>query len=281
MKRTKDCEVQGGYIDYIRLPYCQLNGSIGGAVVIYLLWLTFLFINIALTVKYFLYPSLDAISKILRLSESVAGVTFLALGNGAADIFSLIVLMTKEDNDGSFAETAMGGILGGGLFVTSVVVGLICFNYQLKVRPVSFLRDVLFYLAAVTWLLIMIIDGRIIVGEAIGFICLYVFYVVVVLLGLRWEKKVNENDETEALTNAEESTSPQEPDANNAHISKAESSSSSHDNKGEYSNLIETDDSEESISTKRPTTLSPTRYQCWQLLQALCPYTLDDFLKSR
>ena len=54
----------------------------------------YLFLAIGVTVEHFLCPALAVISNTLGLSESVAGVTFLAFGNGAADIFSIFVLIT-------------------------------------------------------------------------------------------------------------------------------------------------------------------------------------------
>jgi sodium/potassium/calcium exchanger 6 len=149
-----------------------------------------------MTVEDFLCPSLSSISNILRLSDNVAGVTFLAVGNGAADIFSIIILMIKVDRDGSYAETAMGSILGGGLFVVTVVAGAICFCYKLIVDPSIFIRDVGFYIAAVIWLSVMIADGRILLGEAIGFIILYVLYVVCVLFYNQREKRRQQNSKS-------------------------------------------------------------------------------------
>ena len=283
MKTTRDCEIQGGYIDYIRLPYCYLHGSIAGAVILYLLWISYLFINVALTVKSFLYPSLDAISKILRLSESVAGVTFLALGNGAADIFSLIVLMAKEDRDGSYAETAMGGIMGGGLFVTSVVVGLICFNYELRVKPVPFLRDVLFYLAAVTWLLVMVIDGKIIVGEAIGFICLYVLYVSFVLLSLRLERKSKDREEKQPLLFESGGVS----EETTFHDQTKETTTEQTNDKVPDEGLLgdgETEDMADSSCEKSldsTTSLVTKRNQYYEFVKVLWPYSMKNFLKLK
>ena len=193
MTTQEDCQIQGGFISYIRLPYCYLSGQVAPGIIIFALWLAFLFTNMGMTVEDFLCPSLNSISKLLRLSENVAGVTFLAVGNGAADIFSLIILMIKVDRDGSYAETAMGSILGGGLFVVTVVAGMICFSYKLKVVPAIFIRDVGFYLAAVIWLSVMIADGEILLGEAVGFVALYLIYVVCVLFCNQWEKRQQQN----------------------------------------------------------------------------------------
>ena len=42
----------------------------------------------------FLVPILNSISDALRLSQNVAGVTFLALANGAPDVFTSIAAFT-------------------------------------------------------------------------------------------------------------------------------------------------------------------------------------------
>ena len=187
--KQEDCQIQGGYLDYTRFVYCYLHDYKVAGIFIFVFWLTFLFINMGMAVRDFLCPSLDAIARTLRLSENVAGVTFLALGNGAADIFSIVVLMIKEDRNLSYAETAIGSIFGGGLFVVSVVAGVICLNYKIKVEPVLFFRDMGTYLVAISWLVGMLADGKIVTGEAIGFVTLYALYVVLVLISNQWEKR--------------------------------------------------------------------------------------------
>lgn len=51
-------------------------------------------------------PALIVVSKILKFSEYIAGVTILALGNGIADI---ITSLTKEDDD---TELMINELLG-------------------------------------------------------------------------------------------------------------------------------------------------------------------------
>eukprot|EP00117_Sycon_ciliatum_P048272 scpid30615/ scgid34388/ Sodium/potassium/calcium exchanger 6; Na(+)/K(+)/Ca(2+)-exchange protein 6; Solute carrier family 24 member 6 len=190
VETTDDCAIAGGFISYLELPYCHLNSNLQPlAMVVLFLWLLYLFLAIGVTVEYFLCPALSVISNTLGLSESVAGVTFLAFGNGAADIFSLFVLITTGDQDPVRAETGMGAILGGGLFVTSVVVGLIAFNYPLHIKLTTFLRDVGFYVAAICWLIVMLWDGRIMRYEALGYIMLYVVYVSTVIIMLKWSQR--------------------------------------------------------------------------------------------
>jgi len=46
--------------------------------------------NLGTTADVYLSPALEAISDKLSCSESLAGVTLLALGNGAPDVFAAI-----------------------------------------------------------------------------------------------------------------------------------------------------------------------------------------------
>ena len=78
-----------------------------------------------------------------QLSQNVAGVTLLALGNGAPDLFSAF----SATNSGS-PDLAVGGAVGSGLFITTVCVGGVAFLAPFKVTRRPFLRDVAFYVVA-------------------------------------------------------------------------------------------------------------------------------------
>ena len=72
----------------LQIYYCNFSSSRPAAICLSLVWLFNLFIALAIAADDFFCPSLAVISKTLRLSQNVAGVTILALGNGAPDIFS-------------------------------------------------------------------------------------------------------------------------------------------------------------------------------------------------
>lgn len=101
------CQVQpdSGYVNYLRLPFCELHGSgaNGGAVIILIVWLLVLFVALGTTAEDFFCPSLAVISTTLGLSDNVAGVTFLALGNGAPDIFSVYAGVVNTQTEGGSA----------------------------------------------------------------------------------------------------------------------------------------------------------------------------------
>jgi sodium/potassium/calcium exchanger 6 len=89
--------------------------------------------NLASTADEYLSPSLEYITVRLKISESLAGVTFLAFGNGAPDVFSSIASAASASiNDGSNKDKKIGdntssvcALLGSSVFLTSIVISLI------------------------------------------------------------------------------------------------------------------------------------------------------------
>lgn len=93
-------------------------------------------------------PSLFVISKTLKLSQNVAGVTLVAFGNGSVDIFAAIAGMRQGKPD-----LVVGALLGGGAFVTLFVIGSIfAMSKKFKLQGQIFIRDCVFYLMAITWI---------------------------------------------------------------------------------------------------------------------------------
>uniref|UniRef100_A0A7M5XCC0 Sodium/calcium exchanger membrane region domain-containing protein n=4 Tax=Clytia hemisphaerica TaxID=252671 RepID=A0A7M5XCC0_9CNID len=149
--------------------------------VLLLLWMLYMFISLGVTAEDFFCPSLKAISKFLRMSDSLAGVTLLALGNGAPDIFSVIAAVNNKNP----RTTAMAfqELFGAGIFVTTIVAGSINFSTTFMMARRPFLRDNIFYLVAVIWTFVVIYRREIKTIEATGFIALYVLYVSIVIIG--------------------------------------------------------------------------------------------------
>lgn len=182
VEKAANCQQEGGFVNYLQLPYCVLY-NVPGAVVVLLLWLVFLFVALGNCAEDFFCPALSVISDTLRLSHNVAGVTFLALGNGAPDMFSMYSSIMNATERARGTSLALGALFGAGCFVTTVVVGTVAMvvPYRLTRRP--FLRDITVYLVAVLWTYVVLWDRQIHLYESLGFIVIYVVYVAVVIVG--------------------------------------------------------------------------------------------------
>ncbi|XP_022095819.1 mitochondrial sodium/calcium exchanger protein-like isoform X2 [Acanthaster planci] len=184
IRATNDCRIDDGFINYLEVAYCVFPVQLIPLTLILLfIWLIFLFVALGVTAEDFFCPSLTAISKSLKLNQSVAGVTFLAFGNGAPDIFSAIAAITNA-KDGN-AGLAIGALFGAGVFVTTVVAGSVSIAQPFELAKRPFLRDTIFYVGAAFWTFYILYTGKIWTAEAVGFILLYVGYVFFVLIGRR------------------------------------------------------------------------------------------------
>lgn len=172
-------------IDYLNHYFCSSPSTRPLIFAGLIFWLIFLFSTLGISASDFFCPNLAALSQMLGLEENVAGVTFLAFGNGSPDVFSTFSAMRA--NAGSLA---IGELLGAASFIVSVVVGSMCIVRPFDVPKNSFLRDVGFFTIAVGMLLVILWDQEIRKWEAAMLVVLYAIYVLVVVVGTWWEKIV-------------------------------------------------------------------------------------------
>ncbi|TFK88844.1 hypothetical protein K466DRAFT_575160 [Polyporus arcularius HHB13444] len=164
----------------------------------YALWLVFLFSTLGISASDFFCPNLGTIAHLLGLDENVAGVTFLAFGNGSPDMFATFSAMRSHSGG-----LAIGELLGAAAFITSCVVGSMCIIKPFKVVRGHFLRDVGFFTVAVALLLVVLWDSKLEAWEAAGMIVLYVVYVTTVVVGSWWRKRQERRKRHEALMRSE------------------------------------------------------------------------------
>ncbi|CAD5121048.1 DgyrCDS9589 [Dimorphilus gyrociliatus] len=188
IKYTQSCISNDGYIDYTQFIYCDFNGSARflGLVLVILWWLV-LFISLAVVADDFFCPSLVIISKTLKLSDNIAGVTLLAFGNGAPDVFSSISAV-KSSHNGDIS-LALCALTGAGVFVTTVVAGSVAFAKPFSCMQRPFLRDTIFFIAAACMTLGLIWNGRVTLIWSCCYLGLYIFYVIVVIAARAIRKK--------------------------------------------------------------------------------------------
>lgn len=204
VRNTPDCDMGDGFINYLDVAFCLLPPYLAPlTITLCIIWLFFLFVILGLTASKFFCPNLSAISCSLHLTHNVAGVTFLALGNGAPDVFSAMAAFSHPHTAGM----AVGALFGAGIFVTTVVAGNIALVKPFDVASRPFLRDVIFYMVAVYWTFIMLYRGTTTLGEILGYLGLYVLYVLTVIISAyiynRQKHSVNTSIQNDAHIPAE------------------------------------------------------------------------------
>ncbi|KAM4709569.1 mitochondrial sodium/calcium exchanger protein [Discoglossus pictus] len=179
IRSTPDCRNTDGYLNYLEGAFCTFPPSLFPfAIFLYVLWLLYLFIILAVTAEKFFCPNLSAIANSLRLSHNVAGVTFLAFGNGAPDVFSAVAAFS----DSRTAGLAIGALFGAGVFVTTVVAGGITLVKPFTAASRPFLRDIVFYITAIFLTFYVLYRGSVRLSEVLVYLLLYLAYVMVVVL---------------------------------------------------------------------------------------------------
>lgn len=165
-----------GLFSYLQFYYCSLSRAKPVAFVILVLWMSMLFSTIGIAASDFLCINLSTLASILGMSESLTGVTFLAFGNGSPDVFSTFAAM--KSNSGSLA---VGELIGAASFITSVVAGSMALVRPFRVARRSFVRDVGFFVVAVSFGMLVLADGKLRAWECAAMVGLYLFYVAIVV----------------------------------------------------------------------------------------------------
>lgn len=167
---------EAGLLSYLQLYYCTLTNIKALAFAILVLWLALLFTTIGIAASDFFCINLNTIATLLGMSESMAGVTFLAFGNGSPDVFSTFAAM--RTNSGSLA---VGELIGAAGFITTVVAGSMALVRPFKVARKSFIRDVGFFIVAIGFSMGFLADGHLHLWECAVMVAFYVFYVFTVV----------------------------------------------------------------------------------------------------
>ena len=193
--RGPACPTPGTFlaVQYLSEYYCAAPALRPGVFIGLLVWLFFLFSTLGISASDFFTPNLATLAQLLGLDENVAGVTFLAFGNGSPDVFSTYSAMRAGSG-----SLAIGELLGAASFIVSCVVGSMCIIKPFKVHRLPFLRDVGFFTVAVALLLVILWDEVIMPWEAGALVTLYVLYVIIVVGGTWLERRRETRRKTEA-----------------------------------------------------------------------------------
>ncbi|XP_075541271.1 mitochondrial sodium/calcium exchanger protein-like isoform X2 [Dermacentor variabilis] len=188
---NEECHSDEQYLAYTTFVYCAFgSGQTVPGLVVLALGLLIMFVGLGITADDFLTPSLIVISDSLHLSQNIAGVTFLAFGNGAPDILSSLAGIQQAR-----PELVIGELFGAGIFVTCVVAGSVYLTQDFNVMERPFLRDVIFYISATFWAFYLFYTQRITIAHSIGFIMLYILFILVVVFGRLVYQRMSKADQ--------------------------------------------------------------------------------------
>ncbi|RDA90352.1 hypothetical protein CP533_3376 [Ophiocordyceps camponoti-saundersi (nom. inval.)] len=187
-------DVDAGLVPYLELYYCTHKSARPLAFSLLVAWLALLFTTIGIAASDFFCVNLATISSVLGLSQSLAGVTFLALGNGSPDVFSTFAAMSSNS-----PAMAIGELIGAASFIAGVVAGSMALVREFRVDRVSYARDICFFIVAVAFTMAFLADGRLHLWECCVMVGYYVVYVVTVVTchwyGVRRKRRLRRDGE--------------------------------------------------------------------------------------
>lgn len=144
-----------------------------------ILWMVILFRLMGSTAEDFFSCSLEMFSLKLGLPPRFAGVTLLALGNGAADVSATISAIVNDQENGY--KLSLGALTGAAMLVGGVVSGIVVIVADgVKCRG-ALIRDVMALIATVVVVWINLSDGIVTYADTTMYFGLYAGFVLVVL----------------------------------------------------------------------------------------------------
>ena len=166
----------------------------GLAFLVLLGWLAFLFSGLGIVAGVYLAVNLHSTAQYLHMSDTFAGVTILALGNGGPDIFFTIAAMNRSSHN-----LALGELLGAAAFITSVIPGSMALLQEFEVVKLSLVRDASSLLIMIGLLLFVMNDGYLRLWHCGALVAIYVSYTLTVT-GQHWWQSHLEKDAVTAGT---------------------------------------------------------------------------------
>ncbi len=133
-----------------------------------------IYILSVITDKFFV-TSLEQISRVWKIPSDVAGASLMAMGSSAPELSIAFLALFKEG--GSHSDVGIGTIVGSAVFNILVITGISAIIRDARVTLLSVVRDTVFYLISIAFLLYAFWDGEITLVESFLFIVLYAGYI--------------------------------------------------------------------------------------------------------
>lgn len=173
----KCAEAEKNAYNFFKPFMCTFGMNVWITAPVLMLIIFFVFKFITALVDEYIGPSIVYIKEAFGMSEAMAGVTLLALANGAGDVVTAIVASGSSEG----VAYNIGALFGAGLFVCAMVIYLTILQAKedIIVEPTTIYRDVFFYILGSLLVLAYIIKGDIPWWGAVSMLCLYAVLVIV------------------------------------------------------------------------------------------------------
>jgi sodium/potassium/calcium exchanger 6 len=175
------CSGEASLINYLSFVLCDLHSVQVLGYVFLALWLLLLISLLATTADYYFVPPLEYLSDKLRLPPDISGITLLAIGNGAPDVFTAFSALQKQSD----MALLLGALIGASIFISTVVFGSVIIMSPVNKNTInvqSFVRDLSVYIVVVIAVVAVAFDGTVYLIEALMFLFLYLLYIVIVVV---------------------------------------------------------------------------------------------------
>ena len=163
-------------------PECTTPFDETAGVLLYSFVMLYSFVGLAILCDDYFCESLEKICDALRLSEDVAGATFMAAGSSAPELVTAIITIFVAPG-----HAGVGTIVGSAVFNLCVIVGLSCLcssrPLELFWWPVA--RDVVIYTVSIVTMLVVMFDGLVSALEGGLMTLLYVVYLALMVFNQR------------------------------------------------------------------------------------------------
>ena len=146
-----------------------------GAIILFIIGVLYMFLALAIVCDEFFVPSLEVIIDKAKISEDVAGATFMAAGGSAPELFTSIIGTFI-----AFSDVGIGTIVGSAVFNILFVIAAcaIASKTVLALTWWPLFRDVSFYSISLIFLIIFFNDSEIHWWESLILLCCYASYVI-------------------------------------------------------------------------------------------------------
>jgi solute carrier family 24 (sodium/potassium/calcium exchanger), member 6 len=180
----------GGEGLWAPIVFCSSHPTVWTAVLapVMLIWLVVLFRMLGSTAEDFFSPSLEMFSTQLGLPPRFAGVTLLALGNGAADVSATQSAITGDPEHGY--QLSLGALTGAAMMIGSVVSAMVILTAEGVPCRGALVRDVVALLLTVVLVWRCLSSGSVTPETITIFLSFYCIFVMLVLVADVYHRRI-------------------------------------------------------------------------------------------